>query len=136
MTKSCKTCWRGPEPSRDVSACIRCFADPALPLYIEHVEDEPDADEARIDSNGNDGLHYGPMDHSVQAVMDATTTTWQPMGLAPEDGTAVLALLNDSDVPHAVRYVDDGWEMVWDQYRLSSNDGPRYWMPIANDPDA
>jgi hypothetical protein len=71
MSKSCETCWRGPEPRRDVSACIRCFADPALPLYIEHEECLPDADEARIDiigSNGNDGLHY--LDPNVERVMN------------------------------------------------------------------
>ena len=72
----------------------------------------------------------------LQASYDAMRNGWQPMGLAPEDGTAILALLNNSDVPHPVRYVDDGWEMVWDKYRLSNADGPRYWMAIPDDPDA
>ena len=72
----------------------------------------------------------------LQASYDAMRNGWQPMGLAPEDGTAILALLHNSDVPHSVRYVDDGWEMVWDKYRLSNADGPRYWMAIPDDPDA
>lgn len=72
----------------------------------------------------------------LQASYDAMRNCWQPMGLAPEDGTAVMALLNDSDIPHAVRYVADGWEMVWDKYRLTGADGPRYWMAIPDDPDA
>ena len=72
----------------------------------------------------------------TEASHDAMRNGWQPMGLAPEDGTAILALLNDSDVPYAIRYVDDGWEMVWDKYRLINADGPRYWTAIPDDPDA
>ncbi len=72
----------------------------------------------------------------LQARNDAMQNRWQPIGLAPEDGTAILALLDNSDVPHSVRYVDDGWEMVRDKYRLSGADGPRYWMAIPDDPDA
>ena len=72
----------------------------------------------------------------LQASVDRLQNAWQPIGLAPEDGTAILALLNDSDVPYAIRYVDDGWEMVWDKYRLINADGPRYWTAIPDDPDA
>ena len=72
----------------------------------------------------------------LQARYDAMQNGWQPMGIAPEDGTAILALLHNSDVPHSIRSADDGWEMVWDKYRLSDADGPRYWMAIPDDPDA
>lgn len=77
--------------------------------------------------------HAATYMEDLQASKDAR---WNPIGTAPDDGTAVFALLNDSDIPHPVRYVDDGWEMVWDKYRLSDADGPRYWMAIPDDPDA
>lgn len=63
---------------------------------------------------------------------------WRPMRTAPKDGTAILVLLEASDVPHAVRWDcahDHGWLMTWDNHRLSAADGPRYWMPCPDDPD-
>ena len=80
MSKSCQTCWRGPEPRRDVSACIRCFADPSLPLYIEHEECLPDADEALIDIIGNDGLHY--LDPNVEPTF--AKDAWKSAKRAPD----------------------------------------------------
>lgn len=70
---------------------------------------------------------------------------WQPMRKAPRDGTAVLVLMDGSDIPHAVRWLtfdDDratagtGWYMTWDNYKLRDSDGPRYWMHCPDDPDA
>lgn len=72
----------------------------------------------------------------LQAAKDAIACPWKPMRTAPKDGTAVLALLEASDVPHAVRWASDGWEMTWDAHRLGDADGPRYWMEIPHDPDA
>jgi hypothetical protein len=62
------------------------------------------------------------------------------MGTAPKDGTAVLVLLNGSDVPHAARWLNDtnsvsGWYLVWDHCLISEYDGPRYWMHCPDDPD-
>lgn len=85
----------------------------------------------------------------VQKEHDALVSPWQPMRTAPKDGTAVLVLLEASDVPHAVRWIDGpdsphavegfteaGWHITWDCYRLTAADGPRYWMHAPNDPDA
>jgi len=55
---------------------------------------------------------------------------WQPMASAPKDGTVVLALLEGSDIPHPVRWVDGLWQSSWDSHRLSCWDGPRSWMAI------
>lgn len=79
---------------------------------------------------------------AVSAAYDAGASAgqsrgaWQPMRTAPQDGTAVLVLLEDSDVPHPVRWVDDGWRMTWDDHDLTAGDGPRYWMACPADPDA
>ena len=81
----------------------------------------------------------------LQAAKDAIVQPWRRMQTAPQDGTAVLALLDGSDVAHAVRWLpaDDkfangtaGWHMVWDLTRVAPHDGPRYWMPIPEDPEA
>lgn len=72
----------------------------------------------------------------VQAGYDALRMPWQPMDTAPKDGTAVLALLEGSDIPHAVRYTNAGWVVTWDNHLLGSADGPRFWMPVTDDPDA
>jgi len=73
---------------------------------------------------------------------------WQPMNTAPRDGTAVLVLLAQSDIPHAARWLsgpDDqhatgftmgqGWHLTWDGWPVPFHDGPRYWMPCPDDPD-
>lgn len=57
-------------------------------------------------------------------------TDWQEMDTAPKTGTAVLALLPGSDIPHAVRWQDGCWVITWDGYKLRNEDTPRYWMPI------
>ncbi len=65
---------------------------------------------------------------------------WQPMRSAPKDGTAILALLQDSDIAHAIRWSgnchDECWVIVWDGHQLTESDGPRYWMTIPDDHDA
>jgi len=81
----------------------------------------------------------------LQAAKDDTERPWKRMQTAPQDGRAVLALLDGSDVAHAVRWLpaDDmfangtaGWHMVWDLTPVALHDGPRYWMPIPADPEA
>lgn len=66
---------------------------------------------------------------------------WEPMRTAPRDGTAILVLLDGSDIPHAARWLaaDDargsgaeGWHLTWDGYWLHR---PRYWMWCPDDPD-
>ena len=71
---------------------------------------------------------------------------YRPMRTAPKNGYAVLALVEGSDIPRAIRWLasDDsralsgaGWYMTWDDTFVDpAIDGPRYWMPIADDPDA
>ena len=71
---------------------------------------------------------------------------YRPMRTAPQNGHAVLALVEGSDIPRAIRWraSDDpralsgaGWYMTWDDTFIDpASDGPRYWMPIADDPDA
>lgn len=81
----------------------------------------------------------------LQTAKDAIVQPWKRMQTAPKDGTAVLALLEGSDVAHAVRWLpaDDkfangtaGWHIVLDLTPVAAHDGPRYWMPIPEDPEA
>jgi len=81
----------------------------------------------------------------LQAAKDAIVQPWKPMRTAPKDGAAVLVLLEGSDIPKAVRWLDAdnecaldgaGWYMTWDGHRFTEADGPRYWMPIPEDPEA
>ncbi len=61
---------------------------------------------------------------------------WQPMGTAPKDGTAVLVLLPDSDIPHPARYYERlGWQSTWDGYNLHGANFPTHWMPIPEPPN-
>lgn len=75
--------------------------------------------------------------------------SWKPIRTAPKDGSVVLVLLGDSDVPHAARWLrgpDDpratemtaasGWHMTWDGTPVPEHGGPRYWMRCEDDPDA
>src|SRR5690606_23034830 len=61
---------------------------------------------------------------------------WLDMETAPKDGAAVLVLIPDSNIPKAVRWRSDCWEMTWDGHQLSEYDQPRYWTPCPSDPDA
>jgi|JI8StandDraft_2_1071088.scaffolds.fasta_scaffold139127_2 hypothetical protein len=84
-------------------------------------------------------------DVTFSAAIDAIPHPWQRMTTAPKDGTAVLVLLCGSDIPNALRWLEScddrgrettGWHMTWDGHRITRADGPRYWMPIPEDPDA
>ena len=75
---------------------------------------------------------------------DAGRYRWQKMATAPKDGTAILVLLTGSDIPKPARWFEAehkrasagaGWYITWDNYALTSFDGPRYWMPCPDDPD-
>lgn len=66
----------------------------------------------------------------------AQTQPWRDMKTAPQDGTAVIVIIPDSDIPKSVRWKDGCWEMTWDGHQLSGYEQPRYWMPIPSDPDA
>lgn len=85
----------------------------------------------------------------LQAKVDAITNPWQPMRTAPKDGTAVLVLLDGSDVPKGAHWLsgpDDpratdtatvpGWYLTWDGWLVKAHEGPRYWMHCPDDPDA
>lgn len=81
---------------------------------------------------------YQQFDAFIDKVIeDNGHVAWQPMATAPKDGTAVLALLDGSDVPHAIRWDKDlaRWCMAWDGFELSAVNGPRYWMRCPDDPD-
>jgi len=84
-------------------------------------------------------------DVTFSAAIDAIPHPWQRMTTAPKDGTAVLVLLCGSDIPNALRWLEScddrgrettGRHMTWDGHRITRADGPRYWMPIPEDPDA
>ena len=84
-------------------------------------------------------------DVTFSAAIDAIPHPWQRMTTAPKDGTAVLVLLCGSDIPNALRWLEScddrgrettGWHMTWDGHGITRADGPRYWMPIPEDPDA
>lgn len=81
----------------------------------------------------------------LQAAKDAIACPWQPMKTAPKDGTAVLALLDGADIPHAVRWLQaddprgsgaEGWHITWDSAKVSEHYQLRYWMHCPDDPDA
>lgn len=86
----------------------------------------------------------------LQSKVDAITSPWQPMKTAPKDGTAILVLLDGSDIPHPARWISGpesphyvnalmdvpGWHITWDASPLSEASGPRYWMHCPDDPDA
>lgn len=79
---------------------------------------------------------------------DAERYRWRPMRTAPKDGTAVLVLVDGSDIPRAVGWISSpedsrataefstaGWYMTWDSTRINDFEGPRYWMRCPDDPD-
>lgn len=85
------------------------------------------------------------------AIAAPAAAPWLHMKSAPKDGTAVLVLLDGSDIPHAARWISGpedshapsdtssaGWYLTWDGYRLTERDGPRCWMqcPSESDPQA
>jgi len=80
----------------------------------------------------------------VQVAAPTQADGWQPMKTAPKDGAAVMALLEASDIPHAVKWCESdhflaegrgaGWYMTWDSTKIQPHDGPCYWMPILAAP--
>lgn len=67
----------------------------------------------------------------LQALGQAFDAGWQGMYTAPIDGTAILALLTGSDLPHIIRWQRQKWIIAWDGYDLSSAcDEPTHWMAI------
>ena len=53
---------------------------------------------------------------------------WKPFRSAPKDGTAVLMLLEGSDIPHPVRFMGG----VWDNSLVAPHDLGK-WMNIPDD---
>ena len=63
---------------------------------------------------------------------------WKEMKDAPKDGTAILVMLEGSDIPCPVCWFvqsdirpdqEPGWYTTWDHYRILDIDGPLCWMP-------
>lgn len=113
-----------------------------LPYYQAAKGDDDMSDDELIEAMW--AIVERPKDDSAQDTMRAVLAVvrehdgdaWQPMNTAPADGAAILVLLNDSDIPHAVRWGSPDWFMTWDSYSLSPEDGPRCWRPIPPAPDA
>jgi hypothetical protein len=88
------------------------------------------------------GIQRDPRPAQVAAPTQADG--WQPMKTAPKDGTAFMALLEASDIPHAVKWCESdhflaegrgaGWYMTWDSTKIQPHDGPCYWMPLPAAP--
>lgn len=70
------------------------------------------------------------------AVQAPAVQAWQPIETAPQDGTVVLAMLPDSDVPQTVRWsLKDGcWSVAFDDWHLRGRDTPTHWMPLPAAP--
>ena len=125
-----------------------------LPSDTERQQ-QPTTDPSRL---ADDLSNIGTMSPRIRKLYDdaaafirstqAPLTPWQSMKTAPKDGTAVLVLLDASDIPHAARWLrgpDDarateettgaGWHLTWDGSPIAEHDGPRYWMHCPDDPD-
>jgi hypothetical protein len=56
---------------------------------------------------------------------------WQPIETAPKDGTAFFACLEASDIPHAMRFNEEGQlVLTWDGWIVDAHDWPTHWMPL------
>lgn len=53
---------------------------------------------------------------------------WQPMELAPQDGTEILAAVNDGVA--IIWWRADGQEWCWQNNDLSLFKNPTHWMPL------
>lgn len=90
----------------------------------------------------NPALVKAAESHARLIQQAAQPVAWQPMRTAPKDGTAVLVLLEGSNIPYAVRWEEGsgplggeaGWHMTWDGHHLSPYDGPRCWMACPAEP--
>lgn len=76
---------------------------------------------------------HSPLPEAAPASASAPQlVTWHPIETAPKDGTVVLVILPESDIPCAARF-DAGcndWRHCWDNYRLRNLDAPTHWMPL------
>lgn len=68
---------------------------------------------------------------------EARRLQWQPIESAPRDGTAILAMLPDSDMPAIIRWTDATgmayapcWFIVWDGEHLGKYSQPTMWMHL------
>ena len=68
----------------------------------------------------------------LQAAKDAWAQPWKPMQTAPKDGTAVLVMLEGSDLAHAARWIDGPAS----PHVTMDNQAPGFWMAIPDDPEA
>jgi hypothetical protein len=58
---------------------------------------------------------------------------WQPIETAPKDGTAFFACLEASDIPHAMRFNEEGQlVLTWDGWVVDAHDWPTHWMAIPH----
>lgn len=59
---------------------------------------------------------------------------WMPIESAPKDGTAILAMLPDSDMPAIIHFrgpkANVTWRIAWDYSPLSEFSQPTHWMPL------
>lgn len=87
--------------------------------------------------NDRQFAHTWPWRRRVEAgkaeVAEKDRGGWLPIETAPRDGTVILAMLTDSDIPQSVLY-QKGWRIHWDGYYLSGYDGPTHWQPLPKPP--
>ncbi|OQS42283.1 hypothetical protein [Chromobacterium haemolyticum] len=73
---------------------------------------------------------YAMLSAAPAQVEQQAPDKWQPISTAPKDGTVILGALIGSDVPQSIRYVNGGWHLSWDDYRVAGIDGPSHWQPL------
>lgn len=93
-----------------------------------------DHDGNTTDSSGDRFVDYVLSDCAPAQIEQQAPDKWQPISTAPKDGTVILGALIGSDVPQSIRYVNGGWHLSWDDYRVAGIDGPTHWMPLPGSP--
>jgi len=74
--------------------------------------------------------------HAAGKLRAPAVVEWRPMRTAPTDGTAFLACMEASDIPHAMRFSKDGrLALTWDGFIVADHDWPKHWMPIPTPPE-
>lgn len=58
---------------------------------------------------------------------------WKPIDTAPKDGTAIIAFLQNSNIPYIILFID-GWRICCDGYFLGKYSQPTRWMPLPDAP--
>lgn len=68
---------------------------------------------------------------------------WRNIETAPKDGTAIMILFEDSDIPSIARWDDARgmdyypcWVVTWDGHHFGKFDRPTHWMPLPPSPIA